>query len=43
MKNFAFLLILSLLAFLIVACTGGESSTPVAVEGPALIMFYTDN
>ena len=28
---------------LLAACGGTESIAPTAVQGPALIMFYTDN
>jgi hypothetical protein len=42
MKIVSFLLVWPLLALLIVACVGGESEAPGTVEGPALIMFYTD-
>lgn len=40
-RNRVFLLALLLLVPLgLVACTGGERDAPV--QGPALIMFYTD-
>ena len=43
MKYVPYLLIVPLLSLLIVACAGEESDVPGTVQGPALIMFYTDN
>ena len=43
MKLVPFLLTLLIFPLFIAACAGGESDGPTAPEGPALIMFYTDN
>jgi hypothetical protein len=45
MKRLIYLLFLPLLALVLAACGGASSEEPVAVavQGPALIMFYTDN
>lgn len=42
---FLLLLVALLLSFVATACSGPatEDLTPPRVEGPALIMFYTDN
>ncbi len=36
-------LMLIILSLLMVACAGEEGAGTQAVQGPALIMFYTDN
>jgi hypothetical protein len=38
-----YLAILFLFPLLLAACSGGQSSVPGVEQGPALIMFYTDN
>jgi hypothetical protein len=43
MKLFPYLLTLIIFPLLIVACTGEDSDTSGIPQGPALIMFYTDN
>ena len=44
MKSFYGLLVLSLVTIGLAACSGdGDSSELPEVEGPALVMFYTDN
>jgi hypothetical protein len=43
MKTLTFLLNLPLLLFLIVACANEVGDALRPVDGPALIMFYTDN
>ena len=43
MKQLRRLLMLFILPLLIVACAGEEGTGIQAVQGPALIMFYTDN
>lgn len=43
MKQVHILLALLILPLLLAACAGGDKSVPDAPEGPALIMFYTDN
>ena len=43
MKRAWHVLSLLLLPLLIAACAGGDGAAPTAVQGPALIMFYTDN
>jgi hypothetical protein len=43
MKFKAYLLAMLILPLLIVACTGEESDGQGTAQGPALIMFYTDN
>lgn len=41
---FTLLAISLALSMLLIACGGAdEGRTPVQVEGPALVMFYTDN
>jgi hypothetical protein len=40
MKQLGYLLTVLILPLLIAACAGAESTAP---QGPALIMFYTDN
>lgn len=45
MKHLIKFLFLCLPFLLLAACRGNpeDSNTPIAPEGPALIMFYTDN
>jgi hypothetical protein len=43
MKQLRRLLMLLILSLLIAACAGEEGAGTQAVQGPALIMFYTDN
>jgi PBP1b-binding outer membrane lipoprotein LpoB len=43
MKQLRRVLMLLILSLLIVACAGEEGAGTQAVQGPALIMFYTDN
>ena len=43
MKKLHFLLTLLILPLLIAACAGEENADPQTAQGPALIMFYTDN
>jgi len=43
MKYIPYFVMLLFLPLLVAACAGDESDVPEALEGPALIMFYTDN
>jgi len=43
MKQFRFLLALLIFPLLLSACAGEESTAQQGPQGPALIMFYTDN
>jgi len=43
MKRLAYLLMLLIFSLLLAACSGRESDVVGAPQGPALIMFYTDN
>ena len=43
MKYVPYLLALRTFPLLMTACAGEESAVPGAAQGPALIMFYTDN
>lgn len=43
MKFIPYFMMLLFLPVLVTACAGGESAVPEVPEGPALIMFYTDN
>jgi len=43
MKQLPYLLTLLIFPLLFAACGGGESAAPQSPQGPALIMFYTDN
>jgi hypothetical protein len=38
-----YLLLILLFPLLAAACGGSESAAPAQGQGPALIMFYTDN
>ena len=43
MKQLHYLLALLVFPLLLATCGGDESAAPQSPQGPALIMFYTDN
>ena len=43
MKHVPYLVTLLFLPLLMIACVGEGGDVPGAPQGPALIMFYTDN
>jgi hypothetical protein len=43
MNHVSLLLTLLIFPLLMTACAGEESDAPGTTQGPALIMFYTDN